>query len=173
MDIIAKDRMKTASQISYCWITSVNGNKCTVLYNNELYTIPYYGGIVKVNKTYPITIPQNNMNKAFIVGETIELSSGSGYCKLPDGTLICYGRVQFPSTEAESNSTQSVTFSPAFTTRPAVTVSPVREAAQTPYLFPVSVYTVSASEVTFAFSNRYDVTVSNMYADWIAIGRWK
>lgn len=71
IDIIAKDRMKTTSQISYCWVTSVNGNKCTVLYNNKLYTIPYYGGVVKVNKTYPISIPQNNMNKAFIVGENI------------------------------------------------------------------------------------------------------
>lgn len=100
-------------------------------------------------------------------------AGGTGYCRLTDGTLICYGRVLFPSTAAESNSTKLVTFPYAFYSRPYVTISAEREAAPTPYVFPVSVYKVTASEVTFAFSNRYNGAVSNMYADWIAVGRWK
>lgn len=69
MDIIAKKRLETTSQIYYCLVKSVSDNKCTIKFNNKQYVVPYYGGAPVSNKTYALFIPQNNMSQAFVIGE--------------------------------------------------------------------------------------------------------
>lgn len=69
MDIIAEEKLKTASQIYYCLVKATSNNKCTIVFNNNQYVVPYYGGAPIPNKTYALFLPQNNMNLAFVVGE--------------------------------------------------------------------------------------------------------
>ena len=69
MDIIAEEKLKTASQIYYCLVKTVANNKCLIEFNNKEYNVPYFGGAPIPNKTYALFLPQNNINQAFIIGE--------------------------------------------------------------------------------------------------------
>lgn len=73
IDIIAKEQAKIASQIYYCLVKSVDKslNICTIVLENKEYTVPFYGGVPKENKTYAIFLPQNNINQAFVIGEAV------------------------------------------------------------------------------------------------------
>lgn len=85
MDIIAENKLKMASQFYYCLVKSVSNNKCTIVFNNKEYIVPFYGGSPKANKTYAVFLPQNNMNQAFVVGEGASGGSGgSGIAIQPD-----------------------------------------------------------------------------------------
>lgn len=69
MDIIAENKLKMASQFYYCLVKSVSNNKCTIVFNNKEYVVPFYGGSPEANKTYAVFLPQNNMNQAFVIGD--------------------------------------------------------------------------------------------------------
>ena len=89
MDIIAEKKLKTASQIYYCLVKAASNNKCTIVFNNNQYVVPYYGGAPTPNKTYALFLPQNNMNLAFVVGEggSGGGGGGSGIAIQPDPPL--------------------------------------------------------------------------------------
>lgn len=89
MDIIAEEKLKTASQIYYCLVKAASNNKCTIVFNNNQYVVPYYGGAPTPNKTYALFLPQNNMNLAFVVGEggSGGGGGGSGIAIQPDPPL--------------------------------------------------------------------------------------
>ena len=79
MDIIAENRLKTASQIYYCLVKRLGtGNKCVIDFNNKEYSVSYFAGKPIPNKTYALFLPQNNMNQAFIVGEGGSGGGGGG-----------------------------------------------------------------------------------------------
>lgn len=69
MDIIAKEQTKTSTKVYYCLIKEININDCTVVLNNKEYTLPFYGGVPIPNNVYPVILPQNNINQAFVIGE--------------------------------------------------------------------------------------------------------
>ena len=74
-----------ASQFYYCLVKSVSNNKCTIVFNNKEYVVPFYGGSPKANKTYAVFLPQNNMNQAFVIGEGASGGGGgSGIAIQPD-----------------------------------------------------------------------------------------
>lgn len=85
MDIIAENKLKMASQFYYCLVKNVSNNKCTIVFNNKEYVVPFYGGSPKANKTYAVFLPQNNMNQAFVIGEGASGGGGgSGIAVQPD-----------------------------------------------------------------------------------------
>lgn len=104
--------------------------------------------------------------------EKVTNNSGSNangsYCKMPDGTLICYGD------KSNLSSGGQIDFPVAFTEVPIINVTPVYNdvgtarcimsvAGFTKYIFKVYAYTFSGAEST-----------SNILrCHWIAIGRWK
>lgn len=69
MDLIAKEEAKNSTKIYYCLVTAIANDKCTVILNNKEYTLPFYGGVPYPNKIYITVLPQNNINKAFVIGE--------------------------------------------------------------------------------------------------------
>lgn len=50
-------------------VKTISNNKCTIIFNNKQYVVPYYGGAPISNKTYALFVPQNNMSQAFVIGE--------------------------------------------------------------------------------------------------------
>jgi hypothetical protein len=76
IDVIVKENLKKVTSIYYCVIKEkLNNNKCKVFLNNKEYTVPFYGGTVQVNKVYPIILPFNSMNNAFVIGENIDYNT--------------------------------------------------------------------------------------------------
>lgn len=99
------------------------------------------------------------------------LNNGAqGYSKLPDGTLIQYGRAVFNAT---SVGVQEVTcnFQIPFYTQPNVCISWDDTNATTNNMDYVFAYTRSLTEF-IARANRTNAGYT-WYASWIAIGRWK
>ena len=90
--------------------------------------------------------------------------SGTDYCKMSDGTLICWGTLTIPANAGKgtvslpisfANTAYKTAFSPVFSQTSDVTLS-------------VGIKTVSTFEIF-----RKTTTASSQPADWIAIGRWK
>lgn len=86
MDLIAQHQLDKASQIYYCVVKSVNDNQCTIVFNNKQYTVSYYGGKPKPNKTYAIFLPHNNMNESFVIGEVGDVATEDVLPVLKGGT---------------------------------------------------------------------------------------
>ena len=106
-----------------------------------------------------------------------DFQSGSKYCKLPDGTLICWGNYsggqRSTSDVGGLYSTGAfnpgITFPVKFASQPAVTITPGSGDAYAIVL--VSIYsTTGITSVTLGRPNS-----GNLYTifSWIAIGRWK
>lgn len=87
MDIIAQKKLESASQIYYCLVKTASNNKCAIVFNDNEYTVPYYGGAPTPNKTYALFLPQNNINQAFVIGEGGSGGGGSGIAVQPDPPL--------------------------------------------------------------------------------------
>ena len=88
MDIIAQKKLESASQIYYCLVKTAVNNKCAIVFNDNEYTVPYYGGAPTPNKTYALFLPQNNINQAFVIGEGGSGGGGgSGIAVQPDPPL--------------------------------------------------------------------------------------
>lgn len=88
MDIIAQKKLESASQIYYCLVKTAANNKCAIVFNDNEYTVPYYGGAPTPNKTYALFLPQNNINQAFVIGEGGSGGGGgSGIAVQPDPPL--------------------------------------------------------------------------------------
>lgn len=102
-------------------------------------------------------------------------TSGSGYQKCADGTLICYGSVAFLAS-AVGGQTVSVTFPIAFNGIPRVTISPKDTSNFYTHMDNVTVLwggaTPTSATTLYAWANRKNAQY-NWYCDYIAIGRWK
>jgi phage-related protein len=99
-------------------------------------------------------------NNGEIIG-TNSFSSGSDYCKMPDGTLICYG--SFTSSGEWSH---SITFAQAFTSVPVLLGTIAVNSATNVWFTAMSANTTSG---TFTFIT----TAETKTVTWLAIGRWK
>lgn len=88
-------------------------------------------------------------------------ASDSSYCKLPDGTLICYG--SFTSSEEWAH---AVSFGQTFSSVP-VLMGTIAVNSSTHHYFTA----LSATYTTGTFS--FITTADAKTVTWIAIGRWK
>lgn len=95
--------------------------------------------------------------------------SGAGYCKMPDGTLICWGSV---SGAASGN---TINFPVSFKGQPIISVIPYYNAGTTiRCIFSVAEVTAASAHV-YAWDTSTDAasTSETLFFDWLAIGRWK
>lgn len=108
--------------------------------------------------------------------EKLSNDSANGYCKFPDGTLMCWGTYSggsYATTQEGSLYVAvlslSITFPVAFSAKPAVMFSPSSVA----YGIPVASVEYSTTGITKLGLARPNS--GNIYPNfsWLAIGRWK
>lgn len=107
--------------------------------------------------------------------------SGSGYCKMPDGTLIQWGRYEVKSgtfTQAGSSGVYAFALSFSF---------PIPFASDYPAVFGSTQYSTghrvasgyrgasktTSAGVAYDFYPRVMSTTNKLFVEWCAIGRWK
>ena len=108
--------------------------------------------------------------------EKLSNDSANGYCKFPDGTLMCWGTFSSGSHATTQVGylyvailSLSITFPVAFSAKPAVMFSPSGD----PYSIPVTGVEYSTTGITrlgIARPNSGDIYPN---FSWLAIGRWK
>lgn len=95
---------------------------------------------------------------------------GNGYVKFPDGTLIQWGRANFPGSASGGMGYAVVDFTIPFVDTPSVTATAM-------YVNSVVVFDVSAHprtyNVTLYARTNSGNPVTSASAYWMAIGRWK
>lgn len=151
-------------------------------------------GVTLPEGSKEIKIPYSNEVSAATVGDTVIVGwrgslsnakaiwmgngysgggeSGSNYCKMADGTLICWGGGELDlSVSAGSTGYKSVEFAKSFydTSYTAVcnsldTVMPARKA--------VGVGSKTKTGFTIRCDNQY-TAAWDVYVQWMAIGRWR
>ena len=101
--------------------------------------------------------------------EKVTNDSGSNYCKMPDGTLMCWGSV---SDTASANSMEEVeiTFPVDFIQNPSLTA--IIRAWTDPRLLSVLRKTSFRDSGILRVSN-ISSQAMDFSIEWIAIGRWK
>lgn len=108
--------------------------------------------------------------------EKLSNDSANGYCKFPDGTLMCWGTFfsgSIATTQQGSlyvaTLSLSITFPVAFSANPVVMFSPSGD----PYSIPASGVKYSTTGITQLALARPNS--GNIYPEfsWLAIGRWK
>ena len=95
--------------------------------------------------------------------------SGNGYCKMADGTLLCYGSkaVAFTDTGTED---VTLTFAIPFATSPICVCS--RCATESTQYEEAYAMSWTTTDITIRYRN-YFAGQNNVYAAYLAIGRWK
>ena len=109
--------------------------------------------------------------------EKLSNDSANGYCKFPDGTLMCWGTFSGESGVATTQEgslyiavlSLSITFPVAFSAKPVVMFSP----SGNPYNIPTSSVEYSTTGITKLCLSRPNS--GNIYPEfsWFAVGRWK
>ena len=104
--------------------------------------------------------------------EKVTSESGAGYCKMPDGTLICWG-----FNLLDSNGSVQIGFPLAFSAAPAVTAqwsfgsngNASGDAAA------LKIYNVAATSFRATIGGNVPTGSgwNKLGVQWIAIGRWK
>lgn len=94
--------------------------------------------------------------------------SGNGYCKMADGTLICYG-IEKTSISASTTVDISITFPVAFVSSPTIIVSKL---AHVPTVFDLSTENHTTTGFTARANNSYSSALT-LNMSWVAIGRWR
>ena len=96
--------------------------------------------------------------------------SGTYYCKMPDGTLICWGIAYSTSAPSGSVSSKSVDFPTSFTsTNTTVTVAPETSLANN-----VHCTANGLSKTGFTLNVYHNLgSATNLTTRWMAVGRWK
>lgn len=102
--------------------------------------------------------------------------NGIGYCKMPDGTLMCWGSYDgnAASTTQQGNLyvlvvSLNIVFPVEFYAKPSVAFSPSND----PYSIPVSGVAFTKTGITqIALARPNNSSITPRFS-WIAIGRWK
>ena len=94
-----------------------------------------------------------------------------GYCKLPNGTLICWGTVSFPPTSTGVQTVQD-TFPVSFIASPWACAS-WRDTVSTPSYMDYVYATNSSTKTSIQLAAKRLDTRYAWSANYIAIGRWK
>ena len=108
-------------------------------------------------------------------------NSGTGYCKMPDGTLICWGNKTIPLTashfinwstadikRADLGDNNYIPFPVSFASPPAVSATINNDAWA--FVLTVRASTTAIYEICIARQTAYEGSYN---LGWIAIGRWK
>lgn len=105
-------------------------------------------------------------------------SSGSGYCKMSDGTLIQWGRINVSNVAIQNtwgalyesgSQTSGVTFPIPFVGYPAC--SATANMSPSAWIEGLSASTTGLSN--FFLARPTSVSAASGHIDWIAVGRWK
>ncbi len=101
--------------------------------------------------------------------------SNTGYCKMPDGTLICWGEENSGAIPANGAITVYTTFPEEYIAIPVVTCVARYASTVTARYFQAAVHTIGTTGVQLTAVNTYSnaVTAGTHFINWIAIGRWK
>ena len=91
--------------------------------------------------------------------------SGTGYCKMVDGTLMCWGNSTIPA----NNDRIDVTFPVTFSDDPRYQITPVENG----YTGTVSLYSWQRLKNKMYVINRGASQSKAILFDWFAVGRWK
>lgn len=105
---------------------------------------------------------QGNMQK-------ITNNSGTGYCQMPDGTLMHWGSVSIPRA-AGINQADSATLSPAFVGTPVQVFSTYPTTSPQVYSHECQ---VSSGKIRAYLYNNGSAFDTNGVVYYFAIGRWK
>lgn len=115
----------------------------------------------------------------YIGEEKLVVESGDGYCKLPGGTLLCWGRTDTIElsglTPRRGNgytyyeAAQNISFPVAFVAKPYLLIS-----KSVGSIAAIVWYSWTAEKITeIDFATIGEATSTKVSADWVAIGRWK
>lgn len=96
-------------------------------------------------------------------------TANGNYIKFSDGTLICWGESGIVSVSGNSTGSVNVTFPVSFTGEPVAFANLM---SSLPTQRSATVQARTASGMTVYFQNATGASVS-VYAQWLAIGRWK
>ena len=103
--------------------------------------------------------------------EKLSNDSANGYCKFPDGTLICYGSnsVTTPSAGGKFGyfGSTSVTFPQTFSACPIV----IPNVDKSPAFWSVNTQSTSTTGATIGVAS--DTQNGSANVTYIAVGRWK
>lgn len=100
--------------------------------------------------------------------------SASGYCKMPDGTLVCWGNASVTTSTSASGATYpylgytSVTFTIPFYGEYPQVFANIR---QSPAYWAAGASDISTTGFTVYVGGNTNGTTNNVC--WLAIGRWK
>lgn len=106
------------------------------------------------------------------IADKINIISGTNYIKMPDGTLICWGKVTFPASSVGTQQVE-VNFPVSFIEAPRVVTSWRDSAAVPNFMGEVWTQNQSTTASKLILNAQRKSTSYNWYADYIAIGRWK
>lgn len=100
-------------------------------------------------------------------------NSGTGYCKMPDGTLIQWGNVTGISFSNQNMVSGEFTFDiPFFSSSEVKIFGTTAESGVADYIFRVGI-SCSATKVNWTLVSPNTISVNNRQFSWLAIGRWK
>lgn len=111
--------------------------------------------------------------------EKVTNSSGTGYCKMPDGTLMVFGQSTiYPrSTSGTQRGSlyeyvcdTNITFSPSFISVPYVSITKLNGNSGT---IAWSRYSMAAITEVDIWATDSSIQNANFVINWFAIGRWK
>ncbi|MEG0528389.1 MAG: hypothetical protein RR531_12820 [Longicatena sp.] len=99
------------------------------------------------------------------------IKSNEGYCKLPDGTLMCFGRIIYNIKEEQSYGSCKVNYPVKFVYLPNITITNI-------YSYSNSVFWNVGDDNGEGFSAHFQNKVNYKVGEhvdffWMAIGRWK
>lgn len=133
---------------------------------------------------WPVAMGGTGASTAAGAWSSLGGSGGSGYCKLPDGTMFCWGNKSYSfagKTASQSAGSkfwyiefaEDVAFPEAFYAKPVLTITKTEGSVTAPVGW-VSYTASKITEVDFAFPAEPNLSGSNnATVGWLAIGRWK
>ena len=105
--------------------------------------------------------------------EKVTNNSDTNYCKMPDGTLMCWGNDSI-QVQGNSRNNMTITYPHAFNTNPSVALNKVLYSIATSgtETINMTLQSISKSEAVVLVGNTGSGTITVPFY-WIAIGRWK
>ena len=99
-------------------------------------------------------------------------NSTSEYCKMPDGTLICFGQITFTAVSNTGIQTVSTDFPHAFINTPVITLT-MHDSEQAYDFIEYPICSTNTTASKLYVSTKRLQTKYNWKCNYIAIGRWK